>query len=74
MPDDLGEAFSHTETDCRTCNNTGFVACVDYDGSGYGQACPDCERIPSSAGEPDATDTEAAMVARRWTDNRSSVK
>jgi hypothetical protein len=48
--------------DCRTCRNTGVVPTQDYDGSIYDQACPDCERIPSSAGEPDATDTEGAMV------------
>ena len=29
---------------CPTCNGEGYVTCVDYDGSGYDQACPDCDR------------------------------
>lgn len=28
---------------CSTCDGDGFVTCVDYDGSGYEQACPDCD-------------------------------
>ena len=29
---------------CRICNGTGLVECVDYDGSGYDQVCPECDR------------------------------
>jgi transcription elongation factor Elf1 len=49
---------------CSTCGGTGLVECVDYDGSGYEQACPDCDRgfqvngvIP--AGDDPVPDEEA---------------
>jgi hypothetical protein len=47
-----------TADDCRYCRGTGWITCVDYDGSGYEIACP--EGCPAAAPSA-ASDEEAAF-------------
>lgn len=47
---------------CSTCNGDGTVTSVDYDGSGYEQACPDCDggiQVNGVTPSGDSPDVEA---------------